>query len=170
MSLRQCLLLLGALGLTACGAPSGPEDESVVPDEPVAPVAPVEPLDPAESAESAELAVAAGLTAAQRAVEQLSSAYDELAQLVDRDPGQAVDWAQGDIENLGDWEYRIVEFDGPAEAIETGLNALGDERWEVYWIEPTHDGVRVYLKRPSISYLSRVPLSDLLRMFGGGGQ
>ena len=102
---------------------------------------------------------------------QLSAAYDELAGRLQDDSGDAIDWAQEDIENLGDWEYRIVSFDAmPAEAIEAELNALGNERWEVYWIEPSADGMRVYLKRPAVSYLSRVPLGAMLRMFGGGTQ
>ena len=48
------------------------------------------------------------------------------------------------------------------------LNALGDERWEVFWIEPAPGGLRVYLKRPSVSYLSRVPLTTLLRLLAIG--
>lgn len=66
--------------------------------------------------------------------------------------------------------FVVAAGDGPATAIEAELNALGNERWEVYWMTSTNSGLRVFLKRPSISDISRVPLSDLLRMFGGSGQ
>lgn len=110
-------------------------------------------------------------SATARALEELSAAYRSLAGLLDQGSDEAVERVQGDIENLGDWEYRIVELeDDTAEALETELNTLGNERWEVYWVEPQRDGIRFYLKRPSISYLSRVPLSTLLRMLSGAGQ
>ncbi|MDX1563494.1 MAG: hypothetical protein R3305_11235 [Gammaproteobacteria bacterium] len=107
-------------------------------------------------------------TAAERAVDELQARFDELA---DGRSGEAIDWAEGDIENIGDWEYRIVEFETmSAEVLQQELNALGDERWEVFWVESTAAGVRMFLKRPAISYLSRVPLSTLLRMLAPGGQ
>ena len=106
-----------------------------------------------------------------RMVEQLSEVYADLAALIGDNPAEAVGWAQEDIENLGDWEYRIVEIDERADsAIEAALNALGNERWEVYWVQDGNGGAKFYLKRPSLSYLSRVPLSTLLRIFPGGAQ
>jgi hypothetical protein len=120
-----------------------------------------------ESAESRPDATEPSLTA--RMVEQLSAVYADLAALIGDNPADAVGWAQEDIENLGDWEYRIVELDERDDAaIETALNALGDERWEVYWVQEGNGGDRFYLKRPSLSYLNRVPLSSLLRMLPGG--
>ena len=114
---------------------------------------------------------AAERSATERALEELSAAYQSLAGLLDQGSGEAVDRVQGDIENLGDWEYRIVDLEDDApEAMEAELNALGNERWEAYWVEPRRDGIRFYLKRPSISYLSRVPLSTLLRLLAGGAQ
>lgn len=110
-------------------------------------------------------------TATQRALDELSKAYESLAGLLDEGSDEAVERVQGDIENLGDWEYRIVELeDAGTEALEADLNALGNERWETFWVESTRDGIRFYLKRPSVSYLSRVPLSTLLRMLATGGQ
>ncbi len=106
-----------------------------------------------------------------RMVEQLSAVYADLAALIGDNPAEAVGWAQEDIENLGDWEYRIVEIDEREDSgIETALNALGNERWEVYWVQDGNGGAKFYLKRPSLSYLSRVPLSTLLRIFPGGEQ
>jgi hypothetical protein len=107
---------------------------------------------------------------AGEALDGLSSAYEQLTDSIATESGEAVDWAREDIENLGDWEYRIVDLDSsiPAE-MEAELNELGDERWEAYWIEQTSGGVRVYLKRNAFSLVSRVPLSALLRALSGGG-
>jgi hypothetical protein len=148
MRTARWIIRVGSFGLVVCVcAPAGlaqPADEA-----------------PAEAAP----------TATERALEELSSAYQSLAGLLETGSDEAVDRVQGDIENLGDWEYRIVELeDTGTEALEDELNALGNERWETYWVEPTRDGIRFYLKRPSVSYLSRVPLSTLLRMLAAGGQ
>lgn len=112
-------------------------------------------------------AAAPSMTA--RMVEQLSAVYADLAALIGDNPAEAVGWAQEDIENLGDWEYRIVEIDERDDAdIEAALNALGNERWEVYWVADRDGRPKFYLKRPTLSYLSRVPLSTLFRMLPGG--
>lgn len=119
----------------------------------------------------AETAAEEEQSATSRALGELAAAYQGLSGLLDQGSDEAVERVQEDIENLGDWEYRIIVLDDEsAEVLETELNLLGNERWEVYWVEPTRDGIRFYLKRPSISYLSRVPLSTLMRLFIGGGQ
>jgi hypothetical protein len=110
-------------------------------------------------------------SATDRALEELATAYEGLAGLFDQRSGEAVESVQQDIENLGDWEYRIVELpDGLAERQEAALNELGNDRWEVYWVESSPAGIRFYLKRPSVSYLSRVPLSTLVRVLAGAAQ
>jgi len=107
-------------------------------------------------------------SATARALEELTAAYDTLAGLLGQGSDAAVEGIQGDVENVGDWEYRVVLLaDLSAESIESELNALGDERWEVFWVEPAGREIRFFLKRPAVSYLSRVPLSTLLRMLGG---
>jgi phosphoglycolate phosphatase-like HAD superfamily hydrolase len=122
-------------------------------------------------AEPEEATEAAELSATERALGELAAAYEGLAGLLGQGSDQAVDRVQEDIENLGDWEYRIVLLSNRSpEALEVELNLLGDDRWEVFWIQPVASDVRVYLKRPSISYLSRVPLSTLVRLLAGGAQ
>jgi hypothetical protein len=126
---------------------------------------------PAADVPGTDVSAAESQSATDRALEELAAAYEGLSGLLGQRSDEAVDLVQDDIENLGDWEYRIVELeDAPAETLEAQLNLLGDERWEVYWVESGRDGARFYLKRPSISYLSRVPLSTLVRMLAGGGQ
>ena len=110
-------------------------------------------------------------SATERALDELSSAYQTLAGLIGQGSDEAMDRVQGDIENLGDWEYRIVALHNSAvDSIEDKLNRLGDERWEVFWVESSAEGTRFFLKRPAISYVSRVPLSTLLRLLSGVGQ
>lgn len=110
------------------------------------------------------------------------SATDEaLAELKDKYAGlkeqyedltggeDAVNWAKEDLENIGDWEYRIVELpDTEASELEAALNAFGDDRWQVFWVERQQATLRLMLKRPAISYISRMPFSDLGRIVGDG--
>jgi hypothetical protein len=122
----------------------------------------------AQEATGEEGAAADG-PAADGALDDLVAAYEALAGMLGQGSEEAVDRVQGDIENLGDWEYRIVELaNESSDVMADELNALGDERWEVFWIEPAPAGLRVYLKRPSVSYLGRVPLTTLLRLLAIG--
>ena len=108
--------------------------------------------------------------AATKALDDLQTKYDEL--LKDK-VDVPVDWAAEDLENIGDWEYRVetITYSSPEEFAEQ-LNVLGNERWEVIWLERTPGGFLTVLKKPSISYLSKVPLSEIGRYVigGSGGQ
>ena len=99
----------------------------------------------------------------RRAINDLQAKVDELAG--DR-LGDPVQWASDDIENIGDWEYKVVEFaDVPAADWEQALNDYGDDRWQLVWIDRPEPGtVTVVMKRPAVSLLSRIPLSALGRM------
>ena len=103
---------------------------------------------------------------AQRALDELQQKYDELLQDKVEAP---VDWATEDLENIGDWEYRVetVAYSS-AEGFASLLNEYGNERWEVIWLERTPEGFLVVLKKPSISYLSKIPISQLGRLIIGG--
>lgn len=98
-------------------------------------------------------------SAAAKALDDLQAKYDEL---VKDKVDVPVDWAAGDLENIGDWEYRVenIAYSSP-EDFAAQLNVLGNERWEVIWLERTPDGFLAVLKKPSISYLSKVPLSEI---------
>lgn len=103
---------------------------------------------------------------AQGAIDELQQKYEEL---VKDKVDVPVDWASEDLENIGDWEYRVVDlsYSSPDE-LESQLNEFGNERWEVIWLERTPGGYLAVLKKPSISYLSKIPLSELGRIFTGG--
>lgn len=126
----------------------------------------------------AVLALACGLAACSGEEGQPSNteqALDELQRFVDEAramaPDNPVQWAREDLERYGDWEYRIVAVvDADAGALETELNELGTERWEVYWIERTDAGLRLFLKRPAISYLRAIPFSEVGRAIPNGAE
>ena len=95
------------------------------------------------------------------AIEELRQQYDELVRDGFEDP---VQWAAEDIENIGDWDYRVVELkETSAAEFEASLNELGNDRWEAFWIERRPNGYLVVMRKPSVSYLSKVPLSQLGR-------
>lgn len=98
-------------------------------------------------------------SAASKALDDLQAKYDEL---VKDKVDVPVDWAAEDLENIGDWEYRVenIAYTSP-EDFAAQLNVFGNERWEVIWLERTPDGFLAILKKPSISYLSKVPLSEI---------
>ncbi len=109
-------------------------------------------------------------SATRKALDELQRKYDELVEDRFKD---TVEWATDDIENIGDWEYRVESLTfASTDELADQLNELGNEKWEVIWFEKTPDGFMAVLKRPSISYLSKIPLSQLGRIvvIGSDGQ
>ncbi len=107
-------------------------------------------------------------SAAEQALNELQSKYDELTKDRFDDP---IQWASDDLENIGDWEYKVVDLTAvPTDKLESELNAFGDDRWEVIWIDEARGGRVVILKRPAVSLRSRIPLSQLGRMVIGGSE
>ena len=106
--------------------------------------------------------------------ERVRELYRQARESGQQVPKDALEWARQDVRRIGDWEYRIVDL--PREdpqARQARLNELGAERWEVFWMEPAGEGIRVYLKRRSKSWLEKIPLSELRRLLpvgGGGGE
>jgi len=112
-------------------------------------------------------------TVADKAVDTAEGAIDSLQQKYDEitEGDSPVQWAAEDLENIGDWDYKVVEFDKLSAAeLEAALNELGNDRWQAFWIEKRMTGYTIMLKRTSISYLSKIPLSQLTRMMIGGAE
>ena len=104
--------------------------------------------------------------------ERVRELYQQARESGQQVPKDALEWAQQDLRRIGDWEYKIVDLPREgAQSHQARLNELGSERWEAFWMEPAGDGIRVYLKRRSKSWLERLPLSELRRFLptGGGG-
>ena len=75
------------------------------------------------------------------------------------------EWLLKDIENIGDWEYKIVSYGSKDfKALETDLNELGKERWQCFWVEAAGEEKVFYFKRTKMSYLSKIPTGALLRI------
>lgn len=108
------------------------------------------------------------VTGVRKAVENLQQQYDEL--IAERG-GDPVEWAASDLENLGDWEYRVETLKLVSEEdFAATLNEFGNDRWEVIWLERTPGGFMVIMKKPSISLLSKIPLSQLGRFVIDGSE
>jgi hypothetical protein len=80
------------------------------------------------------------------------------------------EWILKDIENIGDWEYKIQSF-GPEQSkeIEKKLNELGKERWQCFWVESSKKEKIFYFKRTRMSYLSKIPTGAILRIMADFG-
>ncbi len=154
---RGILLALAALMFVAFpGSASTQDDDSAASD-----------TDPAAEESST----------ADRALEELQRRYEGLQQQFEELTSDSLDapveWAQEDLENIGDWEYKVVEVGRQsAEELEATLNELGNDRWQVIWIEGNLSGKTIIMKRPAVSVLSKLPLSALgrLLMRDSGGQ
>ena len=79
--------------------------------------------------------------------------------------GKSKEWVLKDIENIGDWEYKVESY-GPEQAkeIEKKLNVLGKERWQCFWVESSKKEKVFYFKRSKMSYLSKIPTGAILRI------
>ncbi|NIM01401.1 MAG: hypothetical protein GTN89_11260 [Acidobacteria bacterium] len=80
------------------------------------------------------------------------------------------EWAREDVEKIGDWEYKVEYLANPNHiALEKKLNELGTERWEAVWIDRQGPNLIVTLKRPSRTWLNKLPLGQLIKAAAGAG-
>jgi hypothetical protein len=80
-------------------------------------------LHPAEKVESGKKLYDQNVEGRKKLYEQNLGDDKELTE-------QTKVWVKEDIENMGDWEYKIVAFGGKATTeMEKALNRLGIERW-----------------------------------------
>ena len=79
--------------------------------------------------------------------------------------GKSKEWVLKDIENIGDWEYKVEAYGAEqAKDMEKKLNELGKERWQCFWVESSKKEKVFYFKRTKMSYLSKVPAGAILRI------
>ena len=101
--------------------------------------------------------------------DEVQRLYQSAKETGERVPKNIYDWIRQDIENLGDWQYRVVELEtSDSKSVEGKLNELGQERWECIWVQPSLKTTRLFLKRPVRSYLTTLPLSQLLKLIPSG--
>ena len=80
---------------------------------------------------------------------------------------QTKEWLMKDLENMGDWEYKIAAFGNKVpEEMEKELNQLGNERWQCFWVDNAGKQKVFYFKRTKMSFIQKIPAADLLRIIG----
>jgi hypothetical protein len=86
-------------------------------------------LHPAEKVESGKKLYDENIEGRKKLYEQNFGDGKELTE-------QTKEWVKEDIENMGDWEYKIVAFGGKATTgMGKALDQLGNERWQCFWVE-----------------------------------
>lgn len=110
-------------------------------------------------------AVSTGGQTVQDTTEWMNKLYQSAKDQGLTTAANAKEWVASDLNSMGDWEYQILSMD-PADpqAIQTQLNKLGKSRWECFHVSDRDDNWTLFLKRSKRSYLSRVPLRDLVNV------
>ena len=101
---------------------------------------------------------------------QVVALYEQAKQAGETAAEDVYEWAREDLEAIGDWEYKVEYFSNPNHiALEKKLNELGLERWEVVWIDRQGPNLIVTMKRPSRTWLNKLPLGQLIKASAGAG-
>lgn len=106
---------------------------------------------------------------------QIVKLYQEAKDSGETASEDVYEWARTDLESIGDWEYKVKYFPNANHiALEKNLNELGIDRWEVIWIDRQGPNLIVTMKRPSRTWLNKLPLGQLIKMVApvadGGGE
>lgn len=98
----------------------------------------------------------------------VKGAKEKYADTFDKGKGlseKSKDWVVEDLENIGDWEYRVVSYGSKdTKTLEKDLNELGKERWQCFWVDVSGKEKVFYFKRTKMSYVSKIPMGTLLRI------
>lgn len=159
--MRVAAAILSLLALAACGDDPATEGEGKA----------AEAVDRAKSAatrvqdEASRLGAAAG-ESAEQGLEHLTELYQASVQAGDTAATSVYAWIVEDLRKVGAWDYQVVRVDTADDAsLSRRLNELGDERWEVLWLEPVAENqARVYVKRRRRSRLQRLADRDYVEL------
>ena len=100
---------------------------------------------------------------------QVVALYEQAKEAGETAADDVYEWVREDLEAIGDWEYKVQYFANPNHiALEKQLNELGLERWEVVWIDRQGANLIVTMKRPSRTWLNKLPLGQLIKAAAGG--
>ena len=100
---------------------------------------------------------------------QVLDLYEKAREAGEQVPQDVHLWAKEDIAKIGDWEYLVTTVPiSDLSNVQSRLNELGSERWELIWIHLVGDKTALILKRPARSYLMNIPLSKLLKLVPRG--
>ena len=100
--------------------------------------------------------------------DEVERLYEQARETGEKVPGDVYEWLKEDLDHIGDWEYRVIVVNDPAEAqLEATMNELGVERWECFAVVREGDSLHLFFKRPVRSYLKHIPISDLWKLVPG---
>jgi hypothetical protein len=74
------------------------------------------------------------------------------------------EWLGQDFNNMESWEYKIVTSTGNDDEVSELLNQLGTQGWECFSTEHLAPGTRLFMKKPTHSYLRQLPFKDLIKL------
>jgi len=103
--------------------------------------------------------------------EKINKLYEQAKKDGQKVSGDAVTWAKKDLKKVGSFQYKILNSEELSdEELLTKLNALGSNRWEVFWVEKTTNGKKFYLKQIGRSYIKSAgaPAMKLIPMLTPG--
>ncbi|MGI9518888.1 MAG: hypothetical protein ACR2NP_17670, partial [Pirellulaceae bacterium] len=110
-------------------------------------------------------AVSSGSQAVDNTGDWISKLYQSAVDQGATSAKSVQEWVTDDWNAQGDWQYQIVNLpSSDVAAIETALNKAGTNRWECFHVDTSGDNWTFFLKRSRRSYLSRVPLRDLVNV------
>ncbi len=100
---------------------------------------------------------------------QVVALYEQAKDAGETAAEDVYEWAREDLQAIGDWEYKVQYFPNVNHiAFEKQLNELGTERWEVIWIDRQGPNSIVTMKRPSRTWLNKLPLGQLIKVAAPG--
>jgi len=95
--------------------------------------------------------------ASERMSPEKEGMWNRFQEFYQRSSDVGKEWTKEELERIGDWQYRVVTIqDADDEKLEVELNALGEERWEVIWLERIDEKWRLFAKRPKTSTIKSV--------------
>ncbi len=116
--------------------------------------------DPAPQSEpsSAESILSSWATTIQGLYTQAKETGEEV-------PANAYEWAKGDLEAAGDWEYKVIRLaSDSATETEAVLNRWGEDGWQCFWVQTQENGIVLFFKRQRVSQIRNLPFAEMLRL------
>ena len=103
--------------------------------------------------------------------EHITQLYEKAKAAGEHVPEDMLEWAKSDMKKIGSFEYKILTFTIESEeTILKELNALGGDRWEVYWVEAAPTGKKFYLKKATRSYIQMAGKASAFVPVPGGAE
>lgn len=101
--------------------------------------------------------------------ERIEALYKQAKASGEDVPADVSLWLKKDIKNMSRWYYAVDTLSAlDSEKVDETLNARGKERWECFQVVRDGRRWRLFFKRRRRSYLSMIPVRQLLQGFSDG--